>query len=128
MATLPDAARALVDAPELATIATVEPDGQPQLSPVWVKRDGDDILFSTTKGRRKPKNLGRTPQISVLMWPKDSPYTYLEVRGTATVIEDPEAALINELSLKYEGEAYPDKPEEERLIVRVTPAKVLWRT
>ena len=62
------------------------------------------------------------------MWPKDSPYTYLEVRGTGTVTEDPEAALINELSLKYEGEAYPDKPEEERLIVRVTPAKVLWRT
>ncbi len=126
--TLPDAARALLDAPEQATIATVEPDGQPQLSPVWVKRDGDDILFSTTRGRRKPQNIERTGQVSVLVWPKDQPYSYLEVRGSATITDDPTGALIEELSQKYTGGPYAAEPEgTERVIVRVTAHKVVWR-
>jgi len=126
--TLSDAARALLDAPEQATIATVEPDGQPQLSPVWVKRDGDDILFSTTRGRRKPQNIERTGQVSVLVWPKDQPYSYLEVRGSATITDDPIGALIEELSQKYTGGPYASEPEgTQRVIVRVTPRKVFWR-
>jgi len=128
MTALPDSAKALLDAPEMATVATLEPDGQPQLSVVWVKRDGDDILFSTTRGRRKSANLERSPQISVLMYPQANPYCYLEVRGTAEVVDDPQADLIQELSHKYTGRPYPPLPAgEERVIVRVTPHKVLWR-
>ena len=126
MTTLPDSAKALVDAPEVATVATVEPDGQPQLSVVWVKRDGDDILFSTLRGRRKTDNLERTPQISVLMFPKASPYTYLEVRGTAEITDDPSSSLIHELSQKYTQSDYPAEPEgNHRVIVRVKPNKAI---
>lgn len=127
MATLPESARALVDAPEFATIATLEPDGRAQLSPVWVKRDGDDILFSTAAGRRKPVNLERDPRIGVLIVPRDAPYTYLEVRGIATLTEDPDGSLIQELSLKYTGEPWQESPAVRRLIVRVTPQKVVTR-
>lgn len=127
MTTLSDAARAFVDAPELATIATVEPSGQPQLSPVWVTRDGDDILFSTTADRRKPANIARNDRVSVLIVPRDSPYTYLEVRGTATLTPDPDGALIQELAQKYTGQPWDDAPGTERLIVRITPHKVLVR-
>jgi PPOX class probable F420-dependent enzyme len=128
MTTLPDEAKALIDSPTMATVATVEPDGQPQLSVVWVTREGEDILFSTAAGRRKPKNLGRDNKISVLMYPAENPYQYLEVRGTATVTEDPEASLINELSHKYTGKDYPALPPGElRVTVRVTAEKVHWR-
>ena len=85
MATLPDAAKALFDATEFVTLATVQPDGQPQLSVVWVERDGDDLLMSTTTNRQKHRNLERDPRASVLLYPKDNPYSYVEVRGTVTM-------------------------------------------
>jgi len=122
-----DRAREILDHPEIATIATLQPDGSPQLSPVWIKRDGDDVLFSTTAGRRKPANLARDPRISVLVWPVDSPYEYVEVRGTATLTPDPDGSLIDELSRLYTGDPWTDKPGVERLIVRVTPTKVVVR-
>jgi Pyridoxamine 5'-phosphate oxidase len=50
MTSLPDGAKRLLDSPEFATVATLEPDGRPHLSVVWMGRDGDDILFSTIRG------------------------------------------------------------------------------
>lgn len=126
-ATLSDRAREFVDADELAIIATIEPDGRPQQSPVWVKSDGDDIVFSTVAGRRKATNLARDPRVGVLIVPRDSPYTYLEVRGTATLTADPDGALIQELAQKYTGGSYTEDPATERLIVRVTPERVIVR-
>jgi len=82
---LSETARAWLDAKEFATVATIEPDGRPQLSVVWVARDGDDILVSTVIGRRKHLNLERDPRISLLLSPREAPYSYLEVRGTATM-------------------------------------------
>lgn len=126
MTTLSDQARALLDAPEFATVATIDPDGQPQLSVVWVGRDGDDVLFSTIEGRRKTLNLQRDPRATVLVYPKDDPYTYLEVRGTVTLTPDPEAAYIDEMSFKYEGKPFTQGRREGRLVVRITPTKVVW--
>lgn len=127
MATLPQPARDLLDGHrDLAVIATLQPDGRPQQSPVWVTRDGDDILFSTLASRQKPRNLGLDSRIGLLMWPRDSPYTYLEVRGTASIEPDPPGALIDELSRAYTGEPWT-QPNEERVIVRITADKVLWR-
>ncbi|MEU1151763.1 pyridoxamine 5'-phosphate oxidase family protein, partial [Streptomyces sp. NPDC005918] len=51
-AQLSDALKELLDSPVFITVATIQPDGSPQVSPVWVKRDGDDVLFSTTVDRR----------------------------------------------------------------------------
>lgn len=127
MAILDDRARAFVDAANIATIATLQPDGRPQLSPVWVTRDGDDILFSTTASRQKPRNLDRDPRVAVLIVPTAAPYTYLEVRGVATLTADPEGQLIQDLSQKYVGEPYQDEPGAERLVVRVTPDHVVVR-
>jgi PPOX class probable F420-dependent enzyme len=124
---LPDEARALLDRPEHAVIATVEPSGQPQLSVVWVTRDGDDVLLSTVRGRYKTDNLERDPRASLLVYPADDPYSYVEVRGRATLEDDPEQELIEVLSMKYLGKAYPWRNEEEkRVVVRLTPSKVVW--
>ena len=127
MPTLPEPARALLDRPEHAVIATVEPSGQPQLSVVWVKRDGDDVLFSTVRGRRKTDNLERDDRATLLIYPADNPYSYLEVRGTAALEDDPQQDLIEELSVKYLGKAYPWRNDEEkRVVVRLRPEKVVW--
>jgi PPOX class probable F420-dependent enzyme len=72
MTSLPDDAKALLDQPVYATIATIDPDGQPQLSLVWIGRDGDDVLFSTIKGRRKTDNLERDDRASMLVFPRSS--------------------------------------------------------
>jgi PPOX class probable F420-dependent enzyme len=125
MTTLPDEAKKLLDRPEFATVATLEPDGRAHLSVVWVGRDGDDILFSTIRGRRKTGNLERDPRVTVLVYPKDDPYSYLEVRGTAELADDPRKAYIEEMSQKYLSKPYPwHKDDEQRIVVRVRPDKV----
>ncbi|MGN6088435.1 MAG: PPOX class F420-dependent oxidoreductase [Actinomycetes bacterium] len=127
---LPDGARALVDAPNYATVATIQPDGQPQLTVVWVKRDGDDILFSTTTNRRKYDNLTRDPRASILIYAQDNPYSYLEVRGTVTTTEEGGRELIDELARKYMGaERYTmdDGTDNVRVVVRISPDKVVFQ-
>jgi PPOX class probable F420-dependent enzyme len=123
---LSDAARAILDAPTFATVATVNPDGSPQTSVVWVKRDGDAVLFSTTTARWKSRNIARDPRVSLSAFHPDDPYQYVEIRGRAEQAPDPSKALPRELSLKYRGEDPPFEPAEvERVIVRVIPDKLV---
>ncbi|MBL1091958.1 MULTISPECIES: PPOX class F420-dependent oxidoreductase [Streptomyces] len=129
-ATLSDDLKKLLDTPVFVTVATIQPDGSPQVSPVWVKRDGDDLLISTTVGRRKEANLRRDPRVSVVVQPFDAPYTYAEIRGTASLTTEGGPELIDELSLKYTGKRYAEfNPEAgkdaQRVVVRITPRKVV---
>ena len=127
MATLNDQARALLDGKNFATVATVEPDGQPQLSPVWITHDGDDVLFSTTVGRRKHVNIERNDRVTVCVFDQEDPYSYAEIRGTATMTEEGGRELIDAFAKKYRGlDVYPwDQPDTVRVVVRVTPTKVI---
>lgn len=131
-AVLSEDLKSLLDTPVFVTVATIQPDGSPQLSPVWVTRDGDDVLISTTLGRRKEKNLRRDPRVTVLLQPFDAPYTYAEIRGTAQLTTEGGQELIDELSRKYTGKDYADfnpaaKDDAQRVVVRVTPRKVVGR-
>lgn len=129
MSGLPPEADVFFETPEVATIATIQPDGRPQLTPVWIKRDGDDICFSTIEGRRKPANIRRDDRVGVLIVPRDNPYTYLEVRGTAGIEPDEDGALIEELSQLYLGKSWEESaPDVQRIIVRVRPDKVVIRS
>ncbi|KRV51145.1 pyridoxamine 5'-phosphate oxidase [Wenjunlia vitaminophila] len=124
---LPEALRNLVDEPVFATLATIQPDGSPQVSVVWVKRDGDDVLFSTVEGRRKHLNVARDPRVSVVLVSPSNPYTYFEVRGTVSLSHEGARELIDELARKYLGaERYEaDGPDDVRVVARVTPRKVV---
>ncbi|MER5503325.1 TIGR03618 family F420-dependent PPOX class oxidoreductase [Streptomyces sp. NPDC002561] len=129
-AALSDNLKALLDSPVFVTVATIQPDGSPQVSPVWVKRDGDDVLISTTVGRRKEKNLRRDPRVTVVVQPFDAPYTYAEIRGTADLTTEGGPELIDELSRKYTGKDYADfnpssADDAQRVVVRITPRKVV---
>jgi PPOX class probable F420-dependent enzyme len=125
MTKLPQLARDLLDGKNFASIATLLPDGSPQSSIVWIKRDGDDVLFSTIHGRRKTVNMETDPRISVLVTDAADGYRYAEIRGRAELTEDPRAELIEELALKYTGESFGERPGEQRVIVRVRPEHVV---
>jgi PPOX class probable F420-dependent enzyme len=128
MAALTDFARRLVDEPTFAVVATINPDGAPQSSVVWVKRDGDDILFSTIRGRRKTLNLERDPRVSVCLYDPDHPYRYIEVRGVVSLTEEGGPELIEELSLKYDGTPFQEgNPANVRVVVRVNATRVIDR-
>jgi PPOX class probable F420-dependent enzyme len=127
MATLPEPAKAWLDDPEHAVIGTVLPNGWPHLSVVWVARDGDDLLISTVKGRRKHRNLERDPRVSVVVYPKDNPRSYVEVRGFATMTEAGGRELIDRLARQYRGQdryTLDDGTSNIRVVVRITPEKV----
>ncbi|WP_030546088.1 PPOX class F420-dependent oxidoreductase [Streptomyces albus] len=129
---LSDELKQVLDSPVFASVATVQPDGSPQVSVVWVKRDGEDVLISTTVGRRKEKNLRRDPRVSVLVTHPEDPYLYGEIRGEVTITEEGGQELIDELSLKYTGKTYAEfnpraGEDAPRVVVRVTPRKVAGR-
>ncbi|TKK90897.1 PPOX class F420-dependent oxidoreductase [Herbidospora galbida] len=126
--TLPDGVRSLFDGANFATVSSVNPDGSPQASVVWVRTDGDAILFSTVKGRRKHRNMERDPRVSILIVDPADPYVYAEVRGSVTLFDDPHGDLIQELSHKYAGKPFVEgSPDNERVIVRIAPEKVYLR-
>jgi PPOX class probable F420-dependent enzyme len=124
--TLDENVRRILDGRNFATVATIRPDGAPQTSVVWVKRDGDAVLFSTTARRQKARNLTANPRVSVSIFDLANPYDSAEIRGTAELVVDEGKSLPRELSHKYLGEDPPrEEADETRLIVRVVPDRVI---
>ncbi|RKT06512.1 PPOX class probable F420-dependent enzyme [Streptomyces sp. 3211.6] len=118
--------RELLDGRNFAVVATLNPDGGPQTSVVWAGRRGDAVVFSTTAGRKKARNLARDPRISLTVYDRENPYRSVEIRGTAELLPDPHKELPRELSRHYLGEDPPPEPAEVvRLIVRITAEKVV---
>jgi PPOX class probable F420-dependent enzyme len=127
---LPEFARTLIDAGHVVALATVNPDGSPQTSPVWVDRDGADVLISTAAGRRKVTNVEQDPRVSLTVWDPADEERYVEIRGTAAVEADPGRAFAIALGEKYDGPGGGDSfrdlpPEVTRVILRVTPSHVV---
>jgi PPOX class probable F420-dependent enzyme len=91
---------------------------------VWISRDEDTVLFSTTAGRRKGRNLTRDPRISLTVIDAQNPYHVVDIRGTAELIDDRDKWLPRRLSHKDLGEDPPAEPDGvARLIIRVAPQK-----
>ncbi|HKN56596.1 MAG TPA: PPOX class F420-dependent oxidoreductase [Amycolatopsis sp.] len=117
--------KAILDANNFPTVATINKDGSPQTSVVWAKRDGDTLLFATVRGRLKERNLTRDPRVSVSVFDSQDPYQYVEIRGRAEITEEGGRELINELSHKYDGKDFRNEPPEVvRVVVRVIPEKI----
>ena len=123
---LNDTARALLDEPHTAVLATSNVDGRPQSSVIFVKRDGDTVVFSTVKGRLKTRNMLRDPRVSLLVLANAG--RYIEIRGSVEITEDPEKVLLYEMYARHMGgKTPPPEPDAERLVVRITPEKLyIW--
>ena len=107
-----------------AHLATLMPDGQPQVTPVWVEFDGHQVIVNTAEGRQKDKNLQRDKRVALSIIDPDNPYRYLEVRGRIVERAHNGAdANIDALAKKYLGkDKYPFRqPNEVRVIYKVEP-------
>jgi PPOX class probable F420-dependent enzyme len=118
---LSESARALIDGKNYAVLATVNADGSPQTSVMWIGRDGDDLLFSTVEGRLKHRNMLRDPRVSVTVIDSADPENYVELRGrVASMTPDAGRAFDTRLSWKYGGkDPGADRPGAVRVVVRV---------
>jgi PPOX class probable F420-dependent enzyme len=114
----------LLDGPNYAVLATINRDGSPHSSAMWVGRDGDDLVFSTVEGRVKHRNMLRDPRVSVSVLDSADPENYVELRGRVTMTPDPDRLLHIQLSHKYDGtDPGPDAPGRHRVIVRMAVEK-----
>ena len=119
--------RRIIDAPNFASVATLMPDGSPQVSTIWIDRDGDDILFNTAEGRVKTENLRRDGRVAISVFDQGDHDEQVIVRGRVVdLTTDGADAHIDFLAKKYLGaETYPFRdPSEQRVIVRVRPEHV----
>lgn len=127
MAELKEDAREFLKKKTFAHVATLNGDGSPQVSPVWVDCEGDQILINTARGREKPENVGRDPRVSLSMTNPDNPYDHMLVQGkVAEITEDGADEHIDKMAQKYLGEdTYPFRQEGEvRVILRIEPEKI----
>jgi len=122
---LNDATLRLLDGKNYAVLATVNPDGSPQTSVIWVGRDGGDVVFSTVEGRVKHRNMMRDPRVSISVIDWAEPENYIELRGRVSMTPDVGRQLDTQLSWKYDGkDPGADRPGAVRVVVRLVVDKV----
>ncbi len=110
-----------------AALATLMPDGAPQVTPVWFDFDGRNLLFNSARGRQKDKNVRKDSRVTLTILDPENPYRYVEVRGRVTDITQEGAdEHINKMAKKYlDKDVYPFRqPGEVRVLYTVRPEKV----
>ncbi len=128
--------RKLLDDPVTATLATINADGQPQLSPVWLNHDGTHINLNTVKDRLKDRNLRARPRCSIMVVDPESTYHWMTIYGEAVdFVDESDPARgqeatdnVNALSKTYIGEdpyPYRDPKGEERVVIKIKPTKFI---
>lgn len=123
---IPDKFQDLFQKKAFASLATLMPDGRPQVTPVWCDFDGSHVIVNSAEGRMKDKNMRRDPRVSLAIVDPDNPYRYVEVRGTVVeVTKEGADQHIDKMAKKYLGQdKYPFRqPGEVRVLYRIRPEK-----
>lgn len=130
MVELPESARAVVESGRLAHLSTVNADGSPHVTIVWVGLDGDDIVVGKLMVDQKVRNIRRDPRVSLSIEAEGETYGmqhHLVVEGTARIDEGGAPALLNALAQRYIGPGvqFPPMPNPpEGFTIRITPTRV----
>jgi PPOX class probable F420-dependent enzyme len=122
--TIPDSHADLFNKKAFGNLATLNADGTPQVTPIWVDTEGGFIYFNSARGRRKDKNVRRDPHVAISIADPENPYRYLEIRGRVVEITEKSADdHINRLAKKYlDKDIYPFRqPGEVRVKYKVEP-------
>ena len=132
MVPIPDPVRNKLQERSFWQFVTINADGSPSATPVWVDVDSDHLLVNTAIGRLKERNVRRDPRIVLALVDRDDPYLWIEIRGRVVeAIEgQPADDSIDRLSNKYLGlERYASrKPGEQRVLFRIEPTAINFRT
>jgi PPOX class probable F420-dependent enzyme len=124
---LSEKAKKLIDGKNFASVATLMPSGSPQVTTVWVDRDGDTIIINSAKSRQRTMNLKRNPSIAISLFDQSNPYSSVAIRGK--VIELTEKGgeeHIDKMNMKYNGTPkylYHD-PKNPRVLIKVEPTSI----
>ena len=127
MAAIPDEAKHLFENKDFAHVATLNADGSPQNSAVWIGLDGDLVTFNTAEGRLKTKNVARDGRVAISVVNQENPYENLIIQGKVVELaHDGADDDIDALAKRYlDADSYPFRqPGEERVIVKIEPEKV----
>jgi len=121
--------REFLEKPFVGVVTTLQPDGSPQSTVVWVDVDDEGPSINTAYGRVKPRNLARDPRISLVVVDPNDPYRWVKINGAGTLVDEGADEHIDRLSLKYTGNpVYANRtPDEQRVTVRITPDRILSR-
>ena len=134
--TIPETHKDLIEKPIVSTLATITPSGKPHTTAIWRLYSGSHILFITSRGVQKEKNLQANPEVSLMILDLENPYRYLEVRGVVDEITE-EGALdqLDKMTqfytnkLTYYGYIVPaeEKGTRTHVICKIRPTKVYAR-
>ena len=127
MAAVPAKLREILDRVAFAHLATLMPDGSPQVNPVWFEFDGRVVRINSARGRQKDRNMRRDPRVALSVQDPANPYHFVQVRGRVTRIEEAGAdEHIDRLAKRYLGvDRYPHRqPGEVRVIYTIEPERV----
>jgi PPOX class probable F420-dependent enzyme len=108
-----------------ATLATVGPDGRPQVTENWFLHDDDGLALSLSTARQKVKNLQQRPECTLFILDPASDYRYLEIRGDAEITPDDDYEFASKVGAKYSADIRAmDGPGDHRVVVRIRPSRV----
>ena len=127
MAAIPDEAKHLFENKDFAHVATINADGSPQVSAVWIGLDGDLVTFNTAEGRLKTKNVARDGRVAISVVNQENPYENLIIQGKVVeLVHDGADDDIDALAKRYlDADSYPFRQDGEvRVIVKIEPEKV----
>jgi PPOX class probable F420-dependent enzyme len=126
MPAIPEKYHDLFNKKAFASLATLMPDGKPQVTPVWADFDGEHVIVNSAKGRVKDRNMRRDPRVSLALIDPDNPYRYLQLQGRVVEITENGADQhIDKMAKKYLGvDKYPGRqPAEVRVIYKIEPER-----
>lgn len=126
---LPQAAADLINNPKShGAITTINRDGSPQVTLVWIEVVDGKLSFNTNKARQKFRNLNRDPRVVVTVQNQEDPREYAAFHGNAVLVEEGSDEQIDRLANKYMGTDYPARqPGEERIRIDVDLQKIIGR-
>ena len=118
--------RDLLESKGYAHLATLMPDGSPQVTPVWFMYDGTYVLINTARGRIKDRNIENDRRVAVEIMDPANPGRYVQIRGKVVEINEEEAAVqVHQVARKYTGADYQwGAPGDVRVLFKILPEKV----
>jgi PPOX class probable F420-dependent enzyme len=119
---LTDKAKGLIDGKNFASVATLMPDGSPQVAPVWVDRDGDTIILNATRSRQRTMNVKRDQRVAICIFDQNNPYSNVSIRGkVVNITEEGGEEHIDKMNMKYNGTPkYAwHNPKDPRVLISV---------
>jgi|SRR6185436_644134 PPOX class probable F420-dependent enzyme len=123
---IPESLKKVLEDKAYGHVITFNAKGHPEITMVWMDIEGDEVLFNTAEGRRKPANLRRDPRVIVAVQDRNNPQAFAVFHGKARVTDANADVQIDKLAKRFLGlDKYPYRqPGEKRLIVRIAVDKI----